>query len=92
MSNITTVIITKDDERNVTRTERSVPGPGAVKSLGKGGRLAAVRVLVNSPVLFVKQFIVQLGVADGLTGIWIASLSATSQFLKYWYALTGSAR
>ena len=92
MSNITTVIVAKDEERNIARTVASVRGPGPVTYLGKGGRLAAVRMLVNPLVLFIKQFIVQLGFADGLTGLWIAALSATSQFLKYWYALTGSAR
>ena len=32
------------------------------------------------------------GFAGGLTGLRTAALSATSQFPRYWYALTGSVR
>ena len=61
---------------------------GAARYLSKGGRLAAVRMMVNPPVSFVRQFILQLGFADGIMGLWIAVLFAAERFLKYWYALT----
>lgn len=62
---------------------------GAATYLGKGGTLAAVKMLVNPTAWFVRQFIFQLGFADGIMGLWIAVLFAASRFLKYWYALKG---
>jgi glycosyltransferase involved in cell wall biosynthesis len=58
----------------------------------RGGRLAAVRLFVNPPVWFVKKFVVKLGFADGIAGLWIASLTAVGQFLKYKYALARRAK
>lgn len=63
---------------------------GAKKYMARGGRLAAVRMFANPPVWFVKKFILKLGFADGVAGLWIAALTAAGQFLKYKYALAGS--
>jgi glycosyltransferase involved in cell wall biosynthesis len=62
---------------------------GAKRYRNKGGRLAFIRMFANPPVWFVKKFIIKLGFADGLAGLWIAVLTAVGQFLKYKYALTG---
>jgi glycosyltransferase involved in cell wall biosynthesis len=63
---------------------------GARRYRDKGGRQAFIRMFANPPVWFVKKFIIKLGFADGVAGLWIAVLTAVGQFLKYKYALTGS--
>lgn len=63
---------------------------GAKRYRDNGGRLAFIRMFANPPVWFVKKFIFKIGFADGITGLWIAVLTAVGQFLKYKYALTGS--
>jgi len=63
---------------------------GSRKYRDRGGKFAALKMLFNPPVWFFKKFIIQRGFADGVTGLWIAVLTAVGQFLKYRYALTGS--
>lgn len=60
---------------------------GAEKYCERNGRLSLIRMLVAPPVWFLKKFIVRLGFADGIAGLWIAVLTAFGQFLKYRYAL-----
>ena len=63
---------------------------GARRYRDRGGRLALIRMFANPPVWFVKKFVVKLGFADGIAGLWIAVLTAVGQFLKYKHALTWS--
>jgi hypothetical protein len=65
---------------------------GARKYRARGGRQAAIRILANPPIWFIKKFIIKLGFADGIAGLWIATLTAVGQFLKYRYALSRSGR
>jgi glycosyltransferase involved in cell wall biosynthesis len=65
---------------------------GSQRYRQRGGRLALLKLIVSPPIWFLKKFIVQLGFADGIAGLWIAALTAAGQFLKYRYALSGEDR
>ncbi len=61
---------------------------GAERYIRAGGRFPLVRLATAPFVYFLKKLLVQRGFADGITGLWIAVMTATGQFMKYWFALT----
>lgn len=65
---------------------------GSRKYLQRGGNAAILKIFITPAVWFMKKFVIQLGFADGIAGLWIAVLSAIGQFLKYRYALSGEER
>ncbi len=67
-------------------------GLGAEKYIRAGGKFSFVRIAVGPPVHFLKKLLIQRGFADGVTGLWIAVLTAVGQFMKYRYALKGDNR
>jgi glycosyltransferase involved in cell wall biosynthesis len=62
---------------------------GAKRYVRDKGNIALIRVVINPVVVFVKKFLLQYGFLEGLTGLWIAVLSAAGQFCKYVNALKG---
>ena len=56
---------------------------GAEDLLGKGRRASVLHLLVKPPARFVRMYALQLGVLDGVRGLIVCTLGATSVFLKY---------
>lgn len=65
---------------------------GADKYIKSGRKFAFVRIAIAPPVHFLKKLLIQRGFADGITGLWVAVLTAVGQFMKYRYALKGDNR
>jgi hypothetical protein len=56
---------------------------GAEDLRGKGRRASVLHLLVKPPARFVRMYVLQLGVLDGVRGLIVCTLGATSVFLKY---------
>jgi len=56
---------------------------GARDLLGKGRRAGFFNLVVRPPARFFRMYVLQLGLLDGVRGLIICALGATSVFLKY---------
>jgi len=60
---------------------------GAEKKRKESFPLKLLFIVLKPVIVFFKKFILQLGCADGFSGLWIAGFAAFGQILKYYYAL-----
>ena len=56
---------------------------GAQDLIKKGRHASVVDLVVRPPARFVRMYLLQLGVLDGVRGLIVCTLGATSVFLKY---------